>query len=89
MLMRQVQDKILKIWDTFFELIQTEVEFSKNYFKIFLPQEAGAFGNNIEKQPQMRGPRLEKYLCYIFTGNICTAWNPMQVVDSCKNVLIL
>ena len=50
-----------------------EVEFSKSYFKIFLPQEAGAFGNNIEKQPQMRGPKLEKYLCYVFTGNICTA----------------
>ena len=43
-----------------------EVEFSKNYFKIFLPQEAGAFGNNIEKQPQMRGPKLEKYLLYIY-----------------------
>ena len=29
-----------------------EVKCSKNYFKIFLPQEAGAFGNNIEKEPQ-------------------------------------
>ena len=24
----------------------------KIYFKIFLPQETGAFGNNIEKEPQ-------------------------------------
>ena len=29
-----------------FELIQIEVQCSKNYFKIFLPQEAGAFGSN-------------------------------------------
>ena len=29
-----------------FELIQIEVQCSKNYFKIFLPQEAGDFGSN-------------------------------------------
>ena len=51
----------------------------------FLPQEAGAFGNNIEKAT----PKMEKYVCYIFNENICSAFNPMQVVVFCKHVLIL
>ena len=38
-----VWNEILKIWDTLFELIQIEVQCSKNYFKI-LSQEAGASG---------------------------------------------
>ena len=44
-----VWNNILKIRDTFLELIQVVVQCSKNYFKIFLPEEAGAFGNNIGK----------------------------------------
>ena len=40
------------MWDTLFELIQIEVQCSKNYFKFLLPQEAGAFRNNVEKKPQ-------------------------------------
>ena len=48
--------RFLKIWDTFFELIEIELQSSKNYFKISLSQEAGASGNNIEKEP----PKSEK-----------------------------
>ena len=29
-----------------FELLQIEVQCSKNYFKILLPQEGGTFGKN-------------------------------------------
>ena len=54
----------------------------------FLQQEAGAFGNNIGKEPQKPRPKL-KYIYYIFTENICSACNPMQVVVFCKHVLIL
>ena len=61
----------------------------RNYFKFFLAQEAGASGNNIEKKPQKPCPRLKKCEYYIFIENICSACNPMQVVVSCKNVLIL
>ena len=50
----------MKIWDTLFELIQIEVQCSKNYFKYFLPQKAGAFGKNIEKKPQKPRPKLKK-----------------------------
>ena len=50
----------MKIWDTLFELIQIEVQCSKNYFKYFLPQKAGAFGKNIEKKPQKPLPKLKK-----------------------------
>ena len=71
------------------ELIQKEVQCSKNYFKKFLTQEAGAFGNNIEKEPQKPHPKLKKCVYYIFTENNCSACNPMQVVVFCKNVLIL
>ena len=42
----------------------------------FLPQEPGAFGNNIEKKPS----KIEKYVYYIVAENICSAFNPMQVV---------
>ena len=84
-----VWNKILKIWDKLFELIQIEVQCNKNYFKYFLPEEAGAFGNNIEKKPQKPCPKLEKFVYYIFTDNICSAGSLMQVVVFCKNVLIL
>ena len=73
----------------FCELIQIEVQCSKSYFNIFLPQEHGAFGNNIEKEPQNPRPKLKKYVYYIFIDNICSASSPMQVVFFCKNVLIL
>ena len=78
---------IFKIWDTLFEVTQIEVQCSKNYFKCFLAQEAGAFGTYIEKEPQKPRPKLKKYVYYIFTENICSACNPMQVAVYCKNVL--
>ena len=34
-------------------------------------------------------PKIEKYGYYIFTENICSARNPMQVLVFCKHVLIL
>ena len=69
--------------------MQIEAQCSKNYFKMLLPQGAGAFGNNIEKELEKPHPKLKKYVNYIFSENICSACNPMQVVGSCKNVLIL
>ena len=45
-------NKILQIWGTLFELIEIEVQSCKNYFKILLPQEAGVYGNNVEKEMQ-------------------------------------
>ena len=56
---------------------------------MFSPQEAGALGNIIEKEPQKRRPKLKKYVYYIFTKNICSACSTMQVAIFCKNVLIL
>ena len=59
-------NKILKIWDKRFELINIELECCKNYFKTFLQQEAGAFGNNIVKQPQKPRPKLKNmYIIYL------------------------
>ena len=34
----------------------------KNSFQKFLSQEAGASGNNIEKEPQKSYPKLKKYI---------------------------
>ena len=84
-----VWNKILEILDILFEAIQIEVQCSKNYYKIFLPQEVGAFGNYIEKEPQKPRTKMKKPVYYIFTENICSACNPMQVVVFCKNVLTL
>ena len=33
--------------------------------------------------------KTEKYVYYIFIENICSSYNPMQLVVFCKNVLIL
>ena len=42
------------------------VQCSKNYFKIFLPQEAGAaFGNNIEKELQKPRQKIYVYIIYL------------------------
>ena len=58
-------------------------------FKFFLPQEAGTFRNNIAKKPQKLRPKLKKYVCYVFTDNICSVCNLVQVTFFCKNVLVL
>ena len=69
--------------------MQIEIQCSKNYFNFFLSQEAGAFGNNIENEPQEPRPKLKKYVYYIFTEKI--ALPPVQCKWQffCKNVLIL
>ena len=67
-----------------FELLQIEVQCSKNYFKILLPQEGGTFGKNRKKNRKSHRPNLKKYLYYKFTENIFSAFNPMQVVVFCK-----
>ena len=64
------------------------VQCSKNYFDFVLPQEVGAFGNNIKKKPQKPRPNFKKYVYYIFTENICSTSNSVQVVVFSKNVLI-
>ena len=38
----------------------------------FLPQEAGAFGKTREGTAKVT-PKIEKYVYYIFTENICSA----------------
>ena len=44
-------------------------------FQNFSPQEAEAFGNNMEKEPQKLRPTLKKHVYYVFTDNICSASN--------------
>ena len=57
----------------------------QKWVRNFLQQETGAFESNTAKEPQ----KHEKYVYYIFTENICSASNPVQVVVFCKHVLIL
>ena len=60
---------------------------------MFLPQEAGAFGDSIKKESQESRPKLNIYIYIhifqIITENIFSACNPVQVVVFCKHVLIL
>ena len=66
-LISPVWNKIFKIWDTIFELMNIEVQWSKNYFKTFLQQEAGAFGNKIGKEPQKSSSKFKNmYILYIY-----------------------
>ena len=53
-----------------------------------LQQDAGAFENN-RKGTTKATPKIRKYVYYIFTHNICSSCNPMQVVVFCKHALIL
>ena len=41
-----------------FELMEVEVQYKKKKIQIFLSQEARAFGNDIEKEPQKPHPNL-------------------------------
>ena len=68
---------ISKIWDTLSELIPTEVQCRKSHFKFFLPLEAGASGNNIEKKSQKVHPKLKIYLFQNYTENIFYGCNPV------------
>ena len=61
-----VWNKILKTWDTLFEIIQTEISCSKIYFNFLLTRKAGASRNNIEKEPQKPWPKLKKYILNIY-----------------------
>ena len=55
-------------------------------FEFFLPQEAGAFENNIKKKPQKATPKIEK----IYISNIYIEYMLcLPVVVFCENVLIL
>ena len=56
---------------------------------MLLLQEAGAFGNNIEKESQKLHPKLKKYVYYLFTENICSSCDPVQIVGFCKKLSIL
>ena len=69
MLISPVWNKILKVWDIF-ELMQIEVQCSKNYFKFFLPQEARSFENNIENKTQEPRPKLKKNIHVIYLNVI-------------------
>ena len=55
----------------------------QQYFKFFFLQKAGAFGNKIKKEPPEPRPKLKRYV-HIFTENICSACNLMQVVFFAK-----
>ena len=88
--MSPVWNKILKVWDSFFELLKTEVVLlQQKSFQNFFTIRAGASGNNIEKEPLKPRPKLKKYVCYLFKEDIFSAYGPMQVAVFCKNVLIL
>ena len=56
-----VWNKIGKIWDTIFGIIQIEAQCSKNYFKHFLSQESGASRKNIENGSQKVRPKMKYY----------------------------
>ena len=58
--------------------MQIEIQCSKGYSKKFLPQGAGAFGNN-RKGTAKTTPKIEKYAYYICTENIYSACRSMQV----------
>ena len=64
--------------------IDVSMAMQQKIFQNFSPGEAEAFGNNIEMEPQKPHWKLKKHTYdrfYIFTDNICSACNPIQVLD--------
>ena len=53
----------------------------------FFTTRSWSFWKNHRKGTAKVTPKIEKYAYYIFTENICSACNPMQVVVFCKHVL--
>ena len=49
---------------------RTEVQCSKNYFKIFVSQKVGAFGNNIERNSKSHAQNWIYIYIYIYIINI-------------------
>ena len=77
-------NKILKIWDTLFELIQIEVQCIKNYFKFFYHKKLEL----LEKEPQKPRLKLKKYLSNIYREYLlCSQSNASG--SFCRRVLIL
>ena len=59
-----VWNKVLKIWDTFFEIIKIEVQCRKIYFKIYSSQEPAAW---ITQETGRATPKIEKiYILNIY-----------------------
>ena len=58
----------------------------------FFTKKAGTFGNNV-KEPHKSRPKLKNIYVILFTQNICSSYNPMQVAFFffffCKHVLNL
>ena len=81
-----VWNKILKMWDTIFELIQIEVQCSKNYFKFFfLLQEAGTFGNNIEKDHKSHAKVEKIYMLNIYWEYLLCLQSNASILQTCIN----
>ena len=57
-------------------------------FKIFLTQETGASGNNIEKEPQKSRPILRKKILNLYRENLLWLQSNASGI-SCKHILIL
>ena len=73
--------------DILFEPMQIEVQCSKNYFNFFYHKKLGLL-EITEKKQQKPLQKSKRCVFYIFTEDICSACNEMQVVLFCKNTLI-
>ena len=54
----------------------------------FFTTRSWSFWNEHMKGTPKGTPKIEEYMYYILTENICSACNPMQAVVFCKHVLI-
>ena len=76
---------ILKVWDMLFELIQIEVQCNKNYFKIFLLQEAGAFGSN-RKWTAKAIPNFEEICILYIYGEYLLFLQSSAILNYCSGI---
>ena len=85
-----VWNMILKMWDKIFELIQIEVQFTKNYFNFFFITRRWRFWKQHRKGSIKVTPKTEKNILNIsMTDHTCSACKPMQVAVFCKHILVL
>ena len=84
-LISPVWNKILKNWDTLFEVVNIiGVQCIKNYIKFCFTTRSWSFWTEHRKGTAKVTSGIENFLYNIFTENICSARSRMQVVVFCK-----
>ena len=81
-------NRILKIWDTLFELIQIETQYNKNYLTFFCKVKLELW-KGVLTRTRKATPKINKNILKIIFRDIWSVNNPIQTTAVFKHVVIL